>query len=73
MARRTDGAPRLITRSDIAAFFGVDRRRQYLKNLRPVAYVKIGGKEIDLYDSTLLPAVAVNDAKHPIEQATPEL
>jgi len=73
MARRFDGVPKLIIRSDIAAFFGVDRRRQYLRNLRPVAFVEFGGKQIDLFDGTLLSAVAVNLGEHPLEIGTPEL
>jgi len=73
MAKRTDSVPRLITRSDIASYFGVDRRRNYLRNLRPIAYVEIGGKQIDLFEGSIIPAVSVNAGEHPVKQGVPQL
>lgn len=68
MVPRTD-TPRLITRQDIASFFGMDRRRQLFKSLRPEAFVIIGGKTIELFDGRLLSSLAVNVAN----QGTPKL
>ncbi len=72
MARRIDGLPKLITRGEIAEFLGVDRRRYFLKNLRPVAWIELGGHPVDLFEASILPAVSVN-AKHPIKQSEPEI
>lgn len=70
---RIDNVPRLITRATIAAYFSVDRRRHLLRNLRPVAIVRMGDKDVELFDSTLLSALSVNAASHPIEQSQPTL
>jgi hypothetical protein len=64
---------KLITRSDVASYFGMDRRREIFKHLRPVAYVTLAGKTVELFDGTLLSSLSVNAASHPIEQGTPEL
>jgi len=43
--------PRLLTRAQIAEFFGMDRRRQAFKHLRAIAIVNIGGKDTELYEA----------------------
>jgi len=68
MVPRND-IPRLITRQDIASYFGMDRRRKLFKTLRPEAFVVIAGKTIELFDGRLLSSLAVNAAN----QGTPEL